>query len=215
MLYIVRVPHCFFNTIVIIIVQHDVLLYCIFMENRIFYIIIIVITFIIFFSVLRIRDVYPGHRIRIFYIPDPGSEFFPSWGSASKTWSIQPKILFLSSRKYDPDRSSRIRIQDPDFLPNLDPGVTKAPDPTWIRIRNTVFFLLGIILYLFCSLTSMPMSMERLFSAEILPLSSPSISWFRSSRLSWPRKPPPPPHKKISILQSEIINYKGTFRHCH
>jgi hypothetical protein len=38
--------------------------------------------------------------------------------------------------------------------------------------------------YLFCSLTSMPMSMERLLRAEILPLSSPSISWLRSSRLS-------------------------------
>jgi hypothetical protein len=29
-------------------------------------------------SVLRILDVYPGSRIRIFSIPDPGSEFFPS-----------------------------------------------------------------------------------------------------------------------------------------
>jgi hypothetical protein len=26
--------------------------------------------------VLRIRDVYPGSRIRLFSIPDPGSEFF-------------------------------------------------------------------------------------------------------------------------------------------
>ncbi len=34
---------------------------------------------------------------------------------------------FLSSRKYDPGCSSRIRI--PDFLPIPDPGVKKAPDP--------------------------------------------------------------------------------------
>jgi hypothetical protein len=29
-------------------------------------------------TVLQIRDVYPGSRIRIFSIPDPVSEFFPS-----------------------------------------------------------------------------------------------------------------------------------------
>jgi hypothetical protein len=29
-------------------------------------------------SVLRIRDVYPGSRIRLFSIPDPGSELSPS-----------------------------------------------------------------------------------------------------------------------------------------
>jgi hypothetical protein len=28
--------------------------------------------------VLRIRDVYPGSRIRLFSIPDPGSELSPS-----------------------------------------------------------------------------------------------------------------------------------------
>jgi hypothetical protein len=27
---------------------------------------------------LRIRDVYPGSRIRLFSIPDPGSELSPS-----------------------------------------------------------------------------------------------------------------------------------------
>jgi hypothetical protein len=38
-------------------------------------------------SVLRIRDVYPGSRIRIFSIPDPGSRVkkIPDPGSASKT----------------------------------------------------------------------------------------------------------------------------------
>ncbi len=29
-------------------------------------------------AVFRIRDVYPGYQIRIFSIPDPGYEFFPS-----------------------------------------------------------------------------------------------------------------------------------------
>jgi hypothetical protein len=29
-------------------------------------------------SVLRIRDVYPGSRMRLFSIPDPGSELSPS-----------------------------------------------------------------------------------------------------------------------------------------
>ncbi len=49
--------------------------------------------------VLWIRDVYTGSRIRIFFHP----------GSASKNLSIlTPKIL--SSRKYDPGCSSRIRI---------------------------------------------------------------------------------------------------------
>ncbi len=74
-------------------------------------------------AVLRIRDVYPRSRIRI-------KEFK----------YFNPKKWFLSSRKYDPGFSSRIRIPDPepDFLPIPDPGVKKAPDPgSWIRIRNT------------------------------------------------------------------------------
>jgi hypothetical protein len=39
--------------------------------------------------------------------------------------------LFLSSRRYDSECSSRIRISDPylDFLPIPDPGVKKAQDP--------------------------------------------------------------------------------------
>jgi hypothetical protein len=43
-------------------------------------------------AVLRIRDVYPGSRIRLFSIPDPGSELSPSRipdpRSASKNLSI-------------------------------------------------------------------------------------------------------------------------------
>ncbi len=74
-------------------------------------------------AVLRIRDVYPGSeyfpfrsRIQICFIPDPGS--------ASKNLSILTQKLFLSSRKYDSDCSSRIRIPDtdPNFLPIPNPG---------------------------------------------------------------------------------------------
>jgi hypothetical protein len=81
--------------------------------------------------VLRIRDVYPGSRIRIVSIPDPGS--------SSKNLSIltpkKAKKWFLSSKKYDPGCSSRIpmltfshpgsRIQGPkgtqSRIPNPDP----------------------------------------------------------------------------------------------
>jgi hypothetical protein len=64
---------------------------------------------------LRIRDVYP--RIRIFPIPDPnffypGYEFFhPGSRVGIKEFEyFSPKKWFLSSRKYDPGCSSRIRI---------------------------------------------------------------------------------------------------------
>jgi hypothetical protein len=56
--------------------------------------------------VLRIRDVYPG------------SEFFPSRIRIKEFKYFNPKKLFLSSRKYDPE-----------FLPFPDPGAKKAPDP--------------------------------------------------------------------------------------
>ncbi len=65
-------------------------------------------------------------RIRIFSIPDPGSEFFPFRisdpnffhpGSASKYFN--PQKWVLSSRKYDTACSSRIP----------DPWVKRAPDP--------------------------------------------------------------------------------------
>ncbi len=61
------------------------------------------------------------------FIPDPN---FSYPGSASKNLSIlTPKKWFLSSRKYDPGCSSRIRILIfyPSRMP--DPGVKKAPDP--------------------------------------------------------------------------------------
>jgi hypothetical protein len=76
--------------------------------------------------VLRIRDVYPGSRIRLFSIPDPN--FFHT-GSASKNLSILTQKWFLSSRKYDPGCSSRIRMLT--FYPSLIPGSKRhrIPDP--------------------------------------------------------------------------------------
>ncbi len=62
-------------------------------------------------------------RIRLFFIPESGSEIFPS------RIRIKAKKMFLSSKKYDPVCSSRIRILTfyPSRIP--DPGVKKAPDP--------------------------------------------------------------------------------------
>jgi hypothetical protein len=66
---------------------------------------------------LRIRDVYPG------------SEFFPSRIRIKEFKYFYPKKWFLSSRKYDPGCSSRIRILVlyPSQIP--DPGIKKALDP--------------------------------------------------------------------------------------
>jgi hypothetical protein len=94
----------------------------------------------------RIRDVYPGSRIRLFSIPDPGSDFFPSRipdpnclhpkpGSRIRIKEFKcfnPRKRFLSSRKYDPGCSSRIPDpNDGDFYPSRipDPGVKKALVP--------------------------------------------------------------------------------------
>ncbi len=78
------------------------------------------------------------------FIPDPGSKRFPDPGSAtaSKSLSILSQNLFLSSRKYDPGCSSRIRILI--FLPIPDPGSRgskshRIPDPDpqhWIFLAN-------------------------------------------------------------------------------
>jgi hypothetical protein len=59
-------------------------------------------------AVLLIRDVYPGSRIRLFSIPDPGSEIFPSRIRTKEFQYFNPKKWFLSSKKYDPGCSSPI-----------------------------------------------------------------------------------------------------------
>jgi hypothetical protein len=73
------------------------------------------------------------------FIPDPGSDFFPSRirifhpGSRIRIKEFKyfnpPKKWFLSSRKYDPGCSSRIPDPDPYLLPIQDPGVKRAPGP--------------------------------------------------------------------------------------
>ncbi len=91
------------------------------------------------------------------FIPDPGSDFFPSRIPDPNCLHPGSRILkefkyfnpqkstrkwFLSSKKYDPGCSSRIPDPDADFLPSRipDPGVKKVPNPgSRIRIRNTVF----------------------------------------------------------------------------
>ncbi len=66
----------------------------------------------------------PGSRIRIFYIPDPGSTRFQIFIKEFKYLSF-----FFSSRKYDPICSSRIRILI--FYPSRIPGSKRhrIPDP--------------------------------------------------------------------------------------
>jgi hypothetical protein len=78
------------------------------------------------------------------FIPDPGSEFFPSRIRIKEFKYFNPKKCFLSSRKYDLGCSSRIRFltsypsripgskrhwipdPDPDFLPIPDSGGQKG-----------------------------------------------------------------------------------------
>ncbi len=82
-----------------------------------------------FYAVMRIRDVYPGSDFFPSRIPDPNC-FHPGSRILVKK---KTKKWFLSSKKYDPGCSSRIRMLTfyPSRIP--DPGVKKAPDP-WSRI---------------------------------------------------------------------------------
>jgi hypothetical protein len=82
----------------------------------------------------------PGSRIQTVSIQNPGSRIcikgFKYFNhKKNQKW-------FLSSRKYDPDCSSRIPDPDADFLPIPDPG-SKGQKGTGsrIRIRNTAFFM--------------------------------------------------------------------------
>jgi hypothetical protein len=89
-----------------------------------------------FLPVLRIRDVYPGSD---FFHPESGlfPSRIPETGSASKNISISTQIKwFLSSQKYDPGFSSRIRI-----LVFTHPGSGgQKGTGSRIRIRNTAFY---------------------------------------------------------------------------
>jgi hypothetical protein len=79
------------------------------------------------------------------FIPDPGSEFFPSRIPDPNCLHPGSRILikefkyfnpkkgkkkwFLSSKKYDPGCSSRIPDPDADFLPSRIPGSKRHPIP--------------------------------------------------------------------------------------
>jgi hypothetical protein len=87
--------------------------------------------------VSRIRDVYPGSRIRLFSIPDPGSEFFnPGSRIRIKEFKyFNQKELFLSSRKYD-------WVVHPGYgslLFNHPGSRIQGQKGTGSRIRNTDF----------------------------------------------------------------------------
>jgi hypothetical protein len=79
--------------------------------------------------VLRIRDVYPGSDFFPSRIPDLNCLYPGSRTRIKEFKYFNPKKWFLSSRKYDPGCSSRIRMLTfyPSRIP--DPGVKKEPDP--------------------------------------------------------------------------------------
>jgi hypothetical protein len=119
--------------------------------------------------VLRIRDVYPGFRIRLFSIPDPGSELSPSRipdpGSSSKNLSIltpkKAKIWFQALKNMiwvvHPGSRFRMltffhpgsRIQGSKRHPIPDPGSGSAT----LIVKETLTFPLvanTICGHLFC-----------------------------------------------------------------
>jgi hypothetical protein len=78
------------------------------------------------------------------FIPDPGSDFFPSRIPDQTFFHPGSRILkefkyfnpqkskkkwFLSSKKYDPGCSSRIPDPDADFFPSRIPGSKRYPIP--------------------------------------------------------------------------------------
>ncbi len=74
-------------------------------------------------------------------ILDPGSVFFPSRIRIKDFKCFNPKKMFLSSRKYDPSRSSRIRILI-FFYPSRIQGSKRhrIPNPQhWYLRRHKIF----------------------------------------------------------------------------
>jgi hypothetical protein len=69
----------------------------------------------------------------MFSIPDLGSEFFPSRIRIKKLKYFNPKNWFLSSRKYDPGCSSRLRIlfftHPGSRIPGSKKHRSQIPDP--------------------------------------------------------------------------------------
>jgi hypothetical protein len=104
------------------------------------------------------------------FIPDPGSDFFPSRIPDPNCLHLGSRILikefnylltpkkakkwFLSSKKYDLGCSSRIPDPDADFLPSRipDPGVKKAPNPG--SGSATLFCIYNNVMVIWLSLLS-------------------------------------------------------------
>ncbi len=97
-------------------------------------------------AVLRIRDINPRSE---FLIPDLGYDFFLSRICIKFFYVFEPKKLILSSRKYDPGCSSRIRIRNNDF---------------WYEIEHPVFFLerrLNVVLNCIKKISTMKLAQDR------------------------------------------------------
>jgi hypothetical protein len=77
-----------------------------------------------FISVLRIRNDFPGSRIRLFSVLDPGST---SKNLSILTQKTDFEALGNMIRVVRPGSRIRILIFYPSRIP--DPGVKKAPDP--------------------------------------------------------------------------------------
>ncbi len=106
-------------------------------------------------SVLRIRDVYPGSRIRLFSsrIPDPNCLHPGSWirtkefkyFNPEKTKKMVSKLWIKWSGLFIPDPGSGCWLSTHPGFRIPDPGVKKAPDlGSRILIRNTGGYLQGI-----------------------------------------------------------------------
>ncbi len=144
---------------------------------------------------LRIWDVYPGSRIRLFSIPNPGSELSPSRipdPHQSILTPKKPKKWFLSSRKYDPGCS--YRIPDADFLPIPDPGSRgQKGTGSRIRIRNTGF----MNCFLFRNISDKGPYNQSISEAPIFPVSvaDPDIGTGMEKSMSGIRE------RKKSVIQ--------------
>jgi hypothetical protein len=80
-------------------------------------------------SVLRIRDVYPGPRIRIFSITDPHESIFTQKNGFDALGNMIRVVHSGSGSGYQIRIRIRIPDPDPEFLPIPDTKVKKAPDP--------------------------------------------------------------------------------------
>ncbi len=91
---------------------------------------------------LRIRDVFPGSRIRLFSIPDPNYLHPGSLIRIKEFKYFNPKNGFQALENIIQVVHPGSRIRMLTFYQSRipDPGVIKAPDPgSRIRIRNTAF----------------------------------------------------------------------------